>query len=78
MKKNVVITLSDEYIDKVKSIAESLTQEGLNVQDVFEFGIITGQLEEETIEKIKNRPEILELSEDKKRRYIDPPSSDIL
>ncbi len=58
MKKSIVITLYQENLDNIKTFSEKLTGEGLEVTNVFEFGVITGLTEENNIEKIEKLPEV--------------------
>lgn len=76
MIKKIVITISEDYLDKIKSITESLIKEGLVVTNVYEFGVIIGNAEDINIIKLKNRREIISVTEEK-HPSIDPPEEDI-
>jgi hypothetical protein len=74
--KNIVITISDSYLYRLKTIAEILRKEGLNITNLYEFGVITGNAEDRIIKKLHEHKEIVSLKEDK---YVEiaPPGSAI-
>lgn len=76
MKKNVIITISEDYLDNINSVVNLLNKDGLAIGNIFEFGIITGIVDENKIENIKKHPEILSLSEDEPQK-ISPPENEI-
>lgn len=76
MKKNLIITLSEEYIGQREKIAKMLSNEGLDIVDIYEFGVITGTIDEKKIETIKKHKEIASLSEASNIK-IPPPESEI-
>jgi phosphoserine phosphatase len=76
MKKNLVITLSDKYIGRIKEIAKMLSNDGLVVTNVYDFGVITGTTEEINVDKIKKHKEIEALTEEL-NISISPPDSEL-
>lgn len=76
MKKHIIITISEDHLDQINAIANLLDKEGLQVKHVFEFGVITGVVEDHHIESIKAYPEVFSLSEDL-TQSIPPPDNDI-
>lgn len=58
--KNVTITLKDESIkgNDVHIVASKLTNEGLKVSSVQPYGVITGDAEEDAIERFKQNKEL--------------------
>jgi hypothetical protein len=73
---HVVITISEIYLDRLSSVAESLREEGLIITHLYEFGVITGFAEEERITQIRNHEEIISLTEEKEAK-VPPPDSEI-
>ncbi|MDO5979992.1 hypothetical protein [Flavivirga spongiicola] len=76
MKKNVIITISEDHLDRINSVVNLLSQDGLVIENVFEFGIITGVVDENKIEKLKKHQEILTLTDDVSQK-ISPPENEI-
>jgi len=74
--KSVVITISESYIDRLKSVAKMLRKEGLIITNLHEYGVITGNAEDNAINKMRQHKEIISLTEDK-QAGIAPPESDI-
>ena len=74
--KNIVITVAEGYLDKLKSIADILRKDGLTITNLYEFGVITGNAEDKIIKKLRDHKEILSLTEEK-QAFIGPPDSDI-
>jgi len=76
MQKSLVITLSDTYAGKAKEIADLLSQDGLQVAQVFDFGVIIGTAPEEKITKLREHKAVIALNEEKQAK-IAPPEDDI-
>ena len=74
--KNIVITISENYLDNLKSIADLLRQEGLTITNLYDFGVITGCAEEIIIKKLRDHKEVISLTEEK-QAFIAPPDSEI-
>jgi len=74
--RHIIITISEFYLDRLGDVAESLREEGLIVTQLYEFGVIIGFADEETIPRIRNRVEIVSLN-DEKEATIPPPDHDI-
>lgn len=74
--KRVVITISEYYLDRLSVVAEGLREEGLTITHLYEFGVIIGVAEEETIARIREHEEIVALTEEK-QAGIAPPDSEI-
>ncbi len=72
----VIISIKENDIDKLESIAKKLKDDGLVIKDLLPFGVITGSTKKENIKKLKKHPEIIELKEDKVHK-IPPPDSKI-
>jgi hypothetical protein len=74
--RQIVITISTYYLDRLDSVAENLREEGVNITRLYEFGVIVGYAEEETIDKIRHHEEIASL-QDEKEVSNPPPDEDI-
>lgn|GEM_PF-548748 len=74
--KKIVITVSAYYLDRLDVVAENLREEGVTITRLYEFGVIVGYAEEETIDKIRQHDEIVSLT-DEKEVGIPPPEEDI-
>lgn len=74
--KNIIITVSESYLDKLKSFADLLRNDGLTITNLYEFGVITGKAEDRVIKKLRDYKEIISLTEDK-QAFIAPPDADI-
>ena len=74
--KDIIITIADKYFDKIPEIVEYFKSKGLEVTNVFEFGVVTGRANEETINYLRNLNEVAVLQEDT-LASIPPPESEI-
>lgn len=74
--RQIVITISAYYLDRLDIVAENLREEGVMITRLYEFGVIIGYAEEETIDKIRRHKEIVSLT-DEKEAVIPPPEEDI-
>lgn len=72
----IVITISEIYLDRLSSVADNLREEGLIITHLYAFGVIIGKAEEEVIPKLRNHKEILSMTEEKEVN-LTPPESDI-
>lgn len=74
--KNIVITLSHDCLDRINAVAESMTKEGLTITHLYEYGVITGTVDEMIINTLREREEVISLTEEK-QATISPPDSEI-
>ena len=74
--RQVVITISAYYLDRLEVVAQNLREEGVTITRLYEFGVIIGYAEEETIDKIRHHKEIASLT-DEKEVVIPPPEEEI-
>lgn len=74
--KQIVITVSAYYLDRLDVVAENLREEGVTIARLYEFGVIIGYAEETTIDKIRHRKEIASLT-DEKEAAVSPPEEDV-
>lgn len=74
--KQIVITISAYYLDRLDVVAENLREEGVTITRLYEFGVIIGYAEEEIIDKIRHHKEIASLT-DEKDVVIPPPEEDV-
>ena len=75
--KNIVITISDNFVNELKSIAQELHKDGLIITNVYEFGVIIGTVDDDKIiEKLRKHKEVISLTEEKQAN-ISPPESEI-
>ncbi len=74
--KQIIITISAYYLDRLDVVAENLREEGVTITRLYEFGVIIGYAEEEIIEKIRHHKEIASLT-DEKDVVIPPPEEEI-
>jgi len=65
MKKRLVITLYEKYTYRLRDLAEEMKGEGLTVTGIFDFGVITGEAEEQDMPKLSNHEEVQSLEEDR-------------
>lgn len=63
--KSVIITIDDSQLGQMTSILDSFAKCGLEVTNHFDFGVITGNADEEAISKIKSHSEVISLEEDR-------------
>jgi hypothetical protein len=66
--KNIIISISENNLSDLESIAESMAKDGLVISNTFEFGVICGSADEDTIERLKARKEVESIVEDKMMR----------
>jgi hypothetical protein len=71
----IVITISESYLDQLEALVESLRGDGLVITRYYAFGVIVGIADQEVILRIRNYKEIISLSEEKEV-FITPPPSD--
>ena len=74
--KQIVITVSAYYLDRLDVVAENLREDGVTITRLYEFGVIIGYAEETTIDKIRHRKEIASLT-DEKEAAVSPPEEDV-
>ncbi|BBD44633.1 hypothetical protein SDC9_158679 [bioreactor metagenome] len=74
--KQIIITISAYYLDRLDVVAENLREEGVTITRLYEFGVIIGYAEEEIIDKIRHHKEIASLT-DEKDVVIPPPEEDV-
>lgn len=74
--KQIIITISAYYLDRLDVVAENLREEGVTITRLYEFGVIIGYAEEEIIDKIRHQKEIASLT-DEKDVVIPPPEEDV-
>ena len=74
--RQIIITISEIYLDRLNIVAEQLHREGLLIIKLYEFGVIIGMAEEEVILKIRDHKEVASLVEEK-RVDISPPDLEI-
>ena len=72
-KKSVIITLSESNVKNLSSVVKSLEKAGFEVENKFEYGVITGKIDENMIDKLSKRKSIESISEEK---FIQLPPSD--
>lgn len=76
MKIHIVITVSDKHLGETEEIANRLVKDGLKITNVYEFGVITGIIEENNIKRISDYTEVKSLTKEK-NISISPPDEDI-
>ncbi len=64
-RKSVIVTLAEGQEKKLSSVVKSLQKAGLEVENKFSYGVVTGKIEEEKIEKLSKKKSILSISEEK-------------
>lgn len=74
--RQIVITISEIYLDRLTIVAEQLHKEGLTITHLYEFGVIIGIAKEEVIPKIRKHKEVISLVKEKKVD-IPPPNMEI-
>jgi hypothetical protein len=57
MIKSIMISVTDEYLEKINQVADSLTKAGMEVEQTFSItGIISGQISEDKISSLQQIP----------------------
>lgn len=74
--RQLIITISELYLDRLSIVADALLREGLTITTIYEFGVIIGIAEEEAIPKIREHKEVVSLVEEKEVD-IPPPDAEI-
>jgi MoaA/NifB/PqqE/SkfB family radical SAM enzyme len=74
--RQIVITISAYYLDRMDKVADTLREEGVTITRLYEFGVIVWYAEEDTIARIRHQKEIASLR-DEKEAEIPPPGEDI-
>lgn len=64
-KKNVIITLSESNVKNLSTVIKSLQKVGFEVENQFEYGVVTGRIDENMIDKLSKRKAIESISEEK-------------
>ena len=76
MKKKVIITIYEKYLSHLNGIAENLRADGLNIQRLYEYGVIVGEIDEHDLENLMSHKEI-ESCEKEKKIQLPPTDADI-
>ena len=76
MKKKVIITIYEQYLSHLNGIAENLRADGLNIQRLYEYGVIVGEIDEHDLENLMSHKEI-ESCEKEKKIQLPPTDADI-
>ena len=74
--RQIVITISDIYLDQLGTLVQSLREDGVIVTHFYEFGVIIAIADETVLSRIRNRKEIIALNEEQEAT-IPPPEADI-
>lgn len=74
--QRIVITISEIYLDRLTIVAEMLHKDGLSIIQVYEFGVIVGEVHEEMIPSIRKHKEVVSLIVEK-QVGIPPPDSQV-
>jgi hypothetical protein len=64
MNKNVIVTLEEGEERRLPKMVESLTKSGLAVQNTFEYGVVTGIIDEKKIKALTKKKGIQSVEED--------------
>ena len=68
-ERSVVVTVHDDFVRDLDSIAELMSQDGLGITNLYhELGVIVGTADEETIGKIRSRKQVESVSDEKVAR----------
>jgi hypothetical protein len=76
MKKKVIITIYEKHLNHLNGIADNLRADGLNIQRLYDYGVIVGEIEEHNLENLMSHKEI-ESCEKEKKIQLPPPDADI-
>lgn len=76
MKKNIVVTLTDDGDEDFSTIVEDLQNEGMVVNKAYAFGVITGSVEEDLIQRLGDRKYVASVALEK-MASIPHPDADI-
>ena len=64
MNKNVIVTLEEGEEKRLPKVIESLRKSGLTVQNAFEYGVVTGIIDEKKIKALTKKKGIQSVEED--------------
>jgi hypothetical protein len=54
LKQSFIASVHDEYLDNIHTLAEELKKQGAEIQDIHQItGVITGQINKESLDKLK-------------------------
>ena len=73
---DVVVTLAAKFAEAGSEVAQILSEDGLIVDRVYPFGVITGRANAHDLSRLRNHLEVEEIREDRKFK-ISPPDSDV-
>jgi len=63
--KDIIITVKNSQTDRMSEICEKCKSDGMNIVNIFPFGVITGQASDDTISKLKLYEEFITVNLDK-------------
>jgi hypothetical protein len=76
MKKNIIVTISENQLNNLNSVAEMLRRDGLEITQVFEYGVITGRMEDHTLDSLHKHSEVVSVTTDQ-QVDIGPPDGEV-
>ena len=76
MKKNVIVILKKNITENKKLLIDKLCDNGLIINQFYDYGVISGVLEEEKFELVRSLGEVQTVEEDPIIN-IPPPNEDI-
>lgn len=76
MKSNIVLSIGDIHIHNLDIIVNKLEELGMSVDNTFEFGVITGTMENSDIQELKTISEIESFTVDAQVN-LPPPDEEI-
>ena len=69
--QRVIVTIQDSHVPKIRSVANALKRAGLNVTNIMPtVGIITGEIEAASIERLSAVAGVLAVEPDREVRAI--------
>jgi hypothetical protein len=64
-KRKVLVNLAEEHVGAEERMADLLAGDGLEVTDVWPFGVVAGMADEATVEKIRAREGVDSVDDEK-------------
>ena len=70
---NVIVTIDKQHLDDLPGVANKLSNDGLHVSDIKDYGLIFGQVDSSRINVIRNHSEVNDVAEES---YVQLPHPD--
>lgn len=69
--ERIIVTVDEQHLPNIQSVATALQSEGMKVNNVLPTtGIITGEVSQPKIQKLKSLPGVVDIETDREMRAI--------